>query len=81
MNRLILLLVICLLTGCGVSIKQPPRVADEFMVPCRVPGPLVAGDHVTVEVWAINTATIALECAKRHEPLVASVRRRDALYD
>lgn len=51
------------------------------MVPCRVPGPLVAGDHVTVEVWAINTATIALECAKLHEALVASVRRRDALYD
>lgn len=79
-NLLMCLAAICLTTGCVGLIKQPPAIPSEYTLRCEVPGSLFAGDHVSVEIWAIRTATDARVCAERHGKLVEAIKRRDALY-
>lgn len=80
MKLLILLCVTCLLTACGVSVKQPPAIPDDYLALCGKPDALADGKHATVEVWAIETATGYRVCAETHAKLVDAVKRRDALY-
>ena len=79
MRHRILLCVICLLTGCSVSIKQPPPIPAEYRTACQRPGKLVDGRHYTVEVWAINTASDAIACAVRMDYLLEAIKRREEM--
>ena len=81
MKRIMLLCAISLLGACSALLKPPPAIPDEYLVRCTAPGPLVAGDHQAVEVWAIKTATGARTCAETHDKLIDAVKRRDAVYD
>lgn len=76
----LLVLAISLLGGCAVSLKPPPAIPEEYLTLCKPPGALTGGDHQTVEIWAITTASDARRCLETHGKLVDAVKRREAVY-
>ena len=50
------------------------------MKACVAPQGLTAGDHQTVEIWAITTVTEARRCLETHGKLVDAVKRRYEVY-